>query len=229
MELTVGDWRLSLERTTATQTELQQRYDQIATNWDAGLQRIGYPAAYVDLFQRLDQANRLGQFSTGTCVLDAGIGTAALSLALWRACQRPFHLVGVDYSLGMLQTANQRLMAAGLQATLQQQDAQQLPFASASFDLVISGHLLEHLPDPQAGVAELVRVLRPGGVLVVVVTRAGLFDTWLQLRWRYRAIRPLAVAGWLTELQCDQIAVHQLAGGLLPSWFGVALSARVCG
>jgi len=54
-----------------------------------------------------------------------------------------------------------------------QGDALSLPFASASFDRVIASEVLEHIPDDSAAMAELARVLRPGGSMAVTVPRCG--------------------------------------------------------
>ena len=55
-----------------------------------------------------------------------------------------------------------------MRCRFEQADAEQLPFAPASFDLVISRHVLWTLPHPEAAIDEWIRVLRPGGRLVVV-------------------------------------------------------------
>jgi SAM-dependent methyltransferase len=54
-----------------------------------------------------------------------------------------------------------------------QGDALRLPFATSSFDRVIASEVLEHIPDDQAAMAELARVLRPGGTMAVTVPRCG--------------------------------------------------------
>jgi SAM-dependent methyltransferase len=54
-----------------------------------------------------------------------------------------------------------------------QGDALQLPFADGSFDRVIASEVLEHIPDDEAAMAELTRVLRPGGTMAVTVPRCG--------------------------------------------------------
>jgi SAM-dependent methyltransferase len=54
-----------------------------------------------------------------------------------------------------------------------QGDALRLPFADGSFDRVIASEVLEHIPDDEAAMAELARVLRPGGSMAVTVPRCG--------------------------------------------------------
>ncbi len=74
------------------------------------------------------------------------------------------HIHGLDLSAGMLRRARAHAPASGLA----QGQAGQLPFASASFDLLLCVNALHHFPDQQAYVAESRRVLRPGGAWVNV-------------------------------------------------------------
>jgi SAM-dependent methyltransferase len=72
-----------------------------------------------------------------------------------------------DLSPGMVEVARQRAAASSselVEARLA--DAQELPLAADSYDVVVANHMLYHVPDPEKAVAELARVLRPGGVLM---------------------------------------------------------------
>jgi len=97
--------------------------------------------------------------------LDAGCGTGFLSLEL---AARGHHVIGVDFAPSMIARAERKAAERGLAVRFERGDAEQLPFATASFDLVISRHVLWTLPHPEAAIDEWVRVLRPGGRLVVV-------------------------------------------------------------
>ncbi len=59
----------------------------------------------------------------------------------------------------------------GADADIKQGDALSLPFADGEFDRVVAAEVLEHIPDDAAAIAELVRVLRPGGTIAVTVPR----------------------------------------------------------
>jgi SAM-dependent methyltransferase len=100
---------------------------------------------------------------SGLAWLDVGCGTGALTAAVAEGCA-PQRLVGVDPSAGFLEYAARRL---GDRAELRQGDAQGLPFAAAEFDRVVSGLVLNFVPDGARAVAEMVRVVRPGGVVAV--------------------------------------------------------------
>ncbi len=68
----------------------------------------------------------------------------------------------------MLAEARRKAAERGVSIRFEQADAEQLPFASGSFALAISRHLLWTLPHPEAAIDEWIRVLRPGGRLVVL-------------------------------------------------------------
>ncbi|HEU5423311.1 MAG TPA: bifunctional demethylmenaquinone methyltransferase/2-methoxy-6-polyprenyl-1,4-benzoquinol methylase UbiE [Nitrolancea sp.] len=100
-------------------------------------------------------------------VLDVATGTGDLALEL--AGQGVALVVGADFSGGMLASAAAKRAESGTQAVrLVQADAMRLPFASGSFDAVTIGFGLRNLPDYGGAVAELARVLRPGGRLVIL-------------------------------------------------------------
>lgn len=97
-------------------------------------------------------------------VLDVATGTGRLPLALLRERFRG-QIVGLDLSQGMLRRARAKLQAYGDQVILVRQDAGHLPFEDGVFDAVTCLEALEFMPDPEVVLAEMVRVLAPGGVL----------------------------------------------------------------
>src|SRR5262249_10824343 len=97
--------------------------------------------------------------------LDVGCGTGFLAFEL---AARGHRVTGLDFAPAMIAEARRKAAAIGLAVTLEEAAAERLPFAAACFDLVISRHLLWTLPHPEAAIGEWIRVLRPGGRLVVV-------------------------------------------------------------
>lgn len=99
-------------------------------------------------------------------VLDVATGTGRLPLALF---QEGFggEIVGLDLSSGMLRQARSKLAPYDDRLTLIWQDASQLPFGEGAFDAVVCLESLEFLPRPLEAMAEMVRVLAPGGALLV--------------------------------------------------------------
>src|SRR5215470_1719419 len=96
--------------------------------------------------------------------LDIGCGTGFLSLEL---AARGHRVTGIDFAPEMLALARAKAAEAGVAIRFEEADAEQLPFAAASFDLVITRHVLWTLPHPEAAIDEWRRVLRPGGRLAV--------------------------------------------------------------
>jgi ubiquinone/menaquinone biosynthesis C-methylase UbiE len=97
-------------------------------------------------------------------VLEVAVGTG-LNLPCYPA---EATLTGLDLSEGMLAIARDRARRLGRQVTLRQGSAHELPFAEATFDTVLCTFGLCAIPDPAAAVGEMVRVLRPGGRLILV-------------------------------------------------------------
>ena len=102
---------------------------------------------------------------SGLEALDAGCGTGFLSFEL---AARGHRVTGVDFAPAMIAEARRKATERSLAVRFEEADAEQLPFGPASFDLVISRHVLWTLPHPQAAIDEWKRVLRPGGRLVIV-------------------------------------------------------------
>ncbi|AVH60816.1 MULTISPECIES: class I SAM-dependent methyltransferase [Streptomyces] len=97
-------------------------------------------------------------------VLEVAIGTG-LNLPLYPPGRR---LTGIEWSPQMLAVARRRAGRLDLAADLREGDAQALPFPDASFDTVVCTLSLCAIPDDQRAIAEMSRVLRPGGQLLLL-------------------------------------------------------------
>jgi SAM-dependent methyltransferase len=97
-------------------------------------------------------------------VLEVGCGWG--ELAVWIGRDTEAEVVAIDLSPRMVELARSR----GVDARVA--DVQDLPFADASFDVAVAAWMLYHVPDLDRGLAELRRVLAPGGRLVAVVNGA---------------------------------------------------------
>ena len=96
-------------------------------------------------------------------VLEVGVGTGA-NLAHY---PRDVRVTGVDVSTKMLDAARDRASELGRDVTLREGDAMALPFPDDAFDTVVSTFVLCGVPDVAGALGEMVRVLRPGGHLLL--------------------------------------------------------------
>ena len=101
-------------------------------------------------------------------ILDTGTGTALIPIELCRQTER-CRVTAVDLSAEMLQVAQQNVIEAGMTDRIDTRhiDAKQLPYEDGIFDAVISNSIVHHIPQPIRALAEMLRVLRPGGLLFV--------------------------------------------------------------
>src|SRR5438045_7701131 len=98
--------------------------------------------------------------------LDVGCGTGFLSLEL---AARGHRVTGIDFAPQMLAEAQRKAATReGLPVRFEEGDAEALRFSDASFDLVITRHVLWTLPHPEAAIDEWIRVLRRGGRLAII-------------------------------------------------------------
>jgi SAM-dependent methyltransferase len=158
--------------------------------------RIG-PTAYASwratplgaITERLEQRLILGIAGdvAGRRVLDIGCGDGVLACAL---AARGARVLGVDADLDMLAAARQRAANLCPDAEFTEARAERLPFPDASFDVVVAVTVLCFVSDADAAVREMIRVLRPGGRLVI--GELGRWNTWAAVRrvqgWRGSSI-----------------------------------------
>ena len=130
-------------------------------------------------------------------VLDVATGTAGVAIALAR--ETDARITGVDISEEMLARGRERVRAARLDGRIRLElgRAEDLGFASESFDAVSFTYLLRYVADPRVAVAELARVLRPGGVMASLDFYVPPHIAWLGA-WRVYTRTLLPPAGLLT-------------------------------
>jgi len=101
-------------------------------------------------------------------LLDVGTGPARIPIALCRA-DRQFRILGVDLAGPMLDLARRNAAEAGLTDRIRfaRGDAKNLPFPDGRFEAVVSNTIVHHIPDPALALAEMFRLVAPGGTLMV--------------------------------------------------------------
>lgn len=134
-------------------------FDRIAPTYDL-LNRV--LSAGLDVRWRARAVAELSRAPAGD-VLDLCAGTLDLAAAIERA-HRDRHVVAADFAADMLERGRHKITRTELVVA----DAMNLPFENRSFAAVICGFGLRNLSDPRKGIAEAVRVLEPGGRLVIL-------------------------------------------------------------
>jgi len=169
----------------------------------------GYDGAFSEHVTRYDELGAVFQTKAATAqlegvdlqgkkILDVGCGTGIISLlALQRGAAK---VVCGDISKYMLDVGRAKADRQGYgtdRIAFRQLDAESLPFDDASFDVVMTGMTLGLFPNPEKAVAEMYRVLRPGGFLSVGAH--GPEHYWEACDASFRAINKLYVLGYRLE------------------------------
>jgi demethylmenaquinone methyltransferase / 2-methoxy-6-polyprenyl-1,4-benzoquinol methylase len=205
---------------------VQRMFDRIAPVYDA-MNRV----MTAGLDQRWRKATVRAAVRSGDDVLDACCGTGDLAVAA--VSGGAGHVIGVDFSEGMLERARRK--APDLEWV--QADVLALPFEDAHFDSAVVGFGIRNVENLEAGIRELRRVLRPGGrlgILEITTPRGALapfykvwFDRVVPLLGRFdeaytylpnsvkRFPAPEALAGMLAEAGCRNVGWILTAGGII--------------
>jgi len=144
--------------------------------------------------------------------LDVGCGTGALCAAILDRCA-PASVAGVEPSAGFLRTANENL--AG-RAALRQGSATAIPLGDASVDVVVSGLVLNFVPDPRTALAEMARVTAKSGIIAAYV-------------WDYAGKMELMRHFWDAAVELDANAAKLDEGIRFPSCRPEALEELFAG
>jgi len=135
---------------------------------------------------------------TAGLILDVAAGTAGVTLALARRAPRA-RVVGIDLTLDMLREGSRRVSSSDASAriALTGGNAEHLPFEDATFDALTFTYLLRYVSSPAAVLAELARVVKPGGVMASLEFAVPSGPVWRPAWWAYTRML-LPVGGLLT-------------------------------
>jgi ubiquinone/menaquinone biosynthesis C-methylase UbiE len=179
-------------RTGETPTARQRRvWDKTAKSYDKQI-------AFFERIQFGGGREWLGSRARGR-VLEVAIGTGR-NLLHYPADAT---ITGIELSPGMLDIARTRAVDLGRDVDLREGDAEQLPFADASFDTVVCALSLCTIPDPATAIGEMKRVLVPGGRLLLL---DHIGSTW----------PPIYAAQWLLERVTIRVAGEHFTRRQLP-------------
>ena len=167
----------------ARQRFIRRTFDDTAPDYDRLEKILGMGTGSWYRRQALVRAG----LKSGMQVVDVGMGTGLVSREILRITGEPEKLVGVDPSPGMMAQAHLPVGVRCLEGS-----AERMPLPDASADFIVMGYALRHIADLAAAFAEFRRVLKPGGlVLVLEISKPrGAIGTWL-LKAYMRGVVPL--------------------------------------
>ena len=222
----IGSWEVAISRRPHVPKDLASQYDAVSESWSRTARRFKLETAYQVPLLACGAVAGLSGASPIARVLDCGIGTGSLSMALNNISLDPVAYYGIDVSSEMLSMADVEMRKAGISPQLQRADILSIPHADQSFDVVMAAHVLEHLREPQRAISEMIRVLKPGGLLFVCMTRRSLFGTLIQLRWRTWAVSEQQGVAWLRTCQLKDIGCQPVRLGSCAGQASTAFWAR---
>jgi len=162
--------KTEIKKTYASVSQEPER-DFIFPTGRAWAEDLGYPdelanvpEAAVESFAGVANPWTLGRLAPGERVLDLGSGAGTDSLVAAQMVGDHGRVIGIDMTAAMLAKARAAETEMGVtNVEFVEAEAEQLPFADASFDVVISNGVIDLIPDKDAVFAEIFRVLSPGG------------------------------------------------------------------
>jgi len=224
--------------------QVNRMFDRVAGRYDA-LNSVMTAGLHHRWRERATERTEL---EAGDAALDVCCGTGDLALALADRVAPGGHVVGCDFSEPMLDLAREKAAARGVGGVrFEWADALQLPYDEGRFDAVTVGFGARNLADLDRGLREMVRVLRPGGRLVIleitqprrpplslfyslwfdrIVPLLGAFsgdsEAYSYLPESVRSFPdPAPLAAQLDRAGCERIRYTVLAGGIIAIHSGV--------
>jgi len=187
-------------------------FDREAAKWSKQYRSGGHMADRIERF-----LSAIGsRCSTPGRILDMGCGTGEIARAL---AQQGWQVTACDISAGMIETARQQ---AGEPAPewLVLEPGRSLPFPDESFEVIVSSSVLEYIADLPSHLAEIVRVLRPGGWYVATVPDMRHPARRAEESKRRRALKPLwfsllRLSPWRADYQYLRLSINRSS---LSSW-----------
>ncbi|WP_320784008.1 methyltransferase domain-containing protein [Streptomyces sp. CRN 30] len=196
--------------------------------------------AAIELASVKEELDRMLRVTAGSHVLDVGCGTGNDVRAIAERVGPTGRVVGLDSSAEQIERAVPAAPGAAPTEFLHGQ-ADALPFADATFDAARAERVIEHVPDPAAAVAEMVRVVKPGGQILITDPDHGLWapdlsdhrltrtvmNWWsdhVPNPWAARRLRGLLTAAGAADVtvRLQPVVLTSLAAAHSLTWIGKA-------
>lgn len=179
-----------------TFNSIAKRYDLMNTLMSFGLDKGWRKKAVLTV-----------EAKPGMHIVDVCCGTGQLSLGLAMTVGTTGHITGLDFSQNMLEKAREHVLGSPYQSIIEliQGDAMNLPFEDNSFDGATVGWGLRNLPDLEKGIREMIRVVKPGGVVVSLDMAKPTLPGFKQGYWLYfEKLVPLMGKVWAGKAKAYQ-------------------------
>ena len=182
---------------------LTRRYDAEAGRWHRMVTNLGYDRAYRQLVEGADFAPRL---------LDVGTGSGALAMQFIKSAGAQ-HVDLMDLSSEMLVRAAGLVGSTGVAHSAHCCGLGSIEILEGSYDAVLCGHVIEHVPDPLGALRWLLGRLRPDGALYLSVSRPHWCTALIRWKWGNRAYRPEDVAEMLKSAGASEVRIVRYRSG----------------
>jgi SAM-dependent methyltransferase len=200
--------------------------ERYAVNWSAALECMHEESSrthFIEVWTRRAMLARIGHLPEQPTVIDVGCSTGHL-LSDLKARLPDAALIGVDLVAAGLRKAHLQVP----EALLLQADVCALPLEDACVDVVVSANLLEHVPDDRHALAEIVRIMRPGGRAVIVVpVNPGSYDCYDRLLGHERRYARGELARKASDAGLTVLQDAHLGSLLFPAFWAVKQHNRL--
>jgi len=157
---------LEAQTAAASAPQTHSFFDSYSKHYDLVNGLLSYRKLLWDAFEALE-------LEPGMKILDAGCGTGNFEQFISEKNLPPVTIEAIDFSQGMLNVAGEKCSHLDYVSFDRGDLGRRLPYPDATFDRIVSINVLYAVPDWRATMQELVRVLKPGGKIIVTSTRVG--------------------------------------------------------
>ena len=149
----------------AKKENIKKLFDNIAPDYDK-LNHI--LSLNIDKSWRKKAVKEIANESRALDVLDVACGTGDFTIEIAKKCAAGSRITGIDLSEEMMKAGRKKIQTAGVDAMLEQGDCEALKYSDESFDRISVGFGVRNFEHLEIGLKEMLRVLRPGGKLVIL-------------------------------------------------------------
>jgi len=182
---------------TGKKVEVEQMFDQIAHSYDF---LNHFFSLGVDIIWRKRAIKELKKYAPKK-VLDVATGTADFAIQSVKSNLQADEIIGVDISEGMLEVGRKKIKEKGIDHIIQLRrgDSEQLPFEEKTFDAYTVAFGVRNFENLELGMSDMLRVLKTGGVGVVLeFSKPTVFPIKQLFRFYFRFIMP-TVGKWISK------------------------------